>query len=198
MSLAEALDAAYASRADYRSAEASVRAAEASRSAASAGRLPSVSFAADYGAIGPAIYDAHGTYTVAGALNIPVFQGGRVRADEMQAEAVLQQRRAVLDDLRAQIDYDVRSAFLDLEASGKRVEVARESEDLARQQLEQARDRFGAGVSDNIEVVQAQSALSTAQDNYISSLLAYNMSKASLAHAIGAAEKSTEMFLGAQ
>jgi outer membrane protein TolC len=196
VTLDEALDMAYTSRADYQAAQALLRAAESMRSAAKAERLPSLSFAADYGAIGPNIGNSHGTYTAAGVLNIPVFQGGRVRADVMQADAEVQQKRADLEDLRAQIDFDVRTVFLDLEAAGKQVEVAQSSVDLARQQLEQARDRFAAGVTDNIEVVQAQEAQATAQDRLISSLFAYNLAKASLARAIGAAEKSTEAFLG--
>jgi len=198
VTLNQAIEMAYSSRADYRSAQALVRAAESARSAASAQRLPSLSFAADYGAIGPSIGNSHGTYTAAGVVHIPLFQGGRVKADVMQADAILEQRRANLDDLRAEIDYEVRTIFLDLEAAGKQVEVAESSVDLARQQLEQARDRFGAGVSDNIEVVQAQEALATAQDRLISGLFEYNMAKASLARAVGAAEKSIEEFLGAQ
>ncbi len=198
VTLDEALNLAYDSRADYQAAQALLRAAESTRSAAKAERMPSLSFAADYGAIGPAIGNSHGTYTAAGVLDIPVFQGGRVRADVMSADAEVQQKRADLEDLRAQIDYDVRTAFLDLEAAGKQVEVAQSSVGLAQQQLEQARDRFAAGVTDNIEVVQAQEAVATAEDNFISGLFAYNMAKASLARAIGAAEKSTETFLGVQ
>jgi outer membrane protein TolC len=192
----EALQRAYRDRADYKSAQALVRAAESARQAAFAERLPSLSFDGNYGTIGPRIDNSHGTFTVAASLRIPVFQGGKVRADVLQASAQLQQRKDDLEDLRSRIDYEIRTAFLDLRAAGEQVKVATSSVTLANQQLEQARDRFKAGVANNIEVVQAQQAVATADENYISSLYSYNVAKASLARAVGAAEKASKEFLG--
>lgn len=198
MTLEEALERAYRSRSDYQSLQALVRAADANKRAASAERFPSLSFDGNYGDIGPRIGDSHGSFTVAASLRIPIFQGGKVSADVLQADAELQQSRAELEDLRSRIDYDVRTAFLDLRAAGEQVKVARSSVTLANQQLEQARDRFGAGVANNIEVVQAQQAVATADENYISSLYAYNVAKAYLARALGATEKTSKEFLGAR
>jgi outer membrane protein TolC len=89
-------------------------------------------------------------------LQIPIFQGGKVHADVLQAESQLKQSQQQLSNLRGQIDYDVRVALLDLNAAADQVEVARSQVDLADQTLTQARDRFAAGVTDNLEVVQAQ------------------------------------------
>ncbi|MGE5648523.1 MAG: TolC family protein [Acidobacteriota bacterium] len=194
--LDQALEQAYKDRADYRSASALVAAAEHSKSAAEAGRLPSLQFDGNYGAIGPRPWDSHGTFTAALGLNIPIFRAGRTRADILEADAQLQQRRAQLDDLRNSIEQDVRTAFLDLKASGDQVAVARSAVDLAGQQLKQSQDRFSAGVTNNVEVVQSQEAVATANDNYISALFSYNLAKATLARALGGAETTYLQFLG--
>ena len=68
-------------------------------------------------------------------------------------------------------------------------------QDLAGQEVTQARDRFAAGVTSNLEVIQAQEALAAANENYISSLASYNIAKAALARAIGGAEGRIRAFL---
>ena len=195
MSVEEALRRAYTSRADYQAAVQQVRGAERFRSAATAEHLPSLNFAGNYGAAGVNVGDSHGVFEVGATLAIPIFAGGRARADALKAEATLKQSRQQLENLRAQIDYDVRTALLDLASAAGQVEVARSSLDLANQTLDQARDRFTAGVADNLEVVQAQEAVASANENYISSLYAHNLAKVSLARAIGFAEQGVKQYL---
>lgn len=185
----EALARAYASRADYQSAQAQVRTAEQQRRAASAEYWPTFVASADYGLIGAQPTHVNGTVDAAASLKIPIFQGGRVHGDIVQADAALVESRERLENLRGQIDQDVRSALLDLQATAEQVEVARSNVDLANQTLEQARDRFAAGVTDNIEVVQAQGSVTSANEAYISSLYSYNVARISLARATGYAEK---------
>ncbi len=194
-SLEEALKQAYASRADYLAAQAHVRSLEFERRAAAAERLPSLEVNADYGDIGPSPMQSHGTYTVLANLRIPIFQGGRVRGRVMESEATLEQQRARAEDLRARIYYEVRTIFFELNSSGARVKVAQSTLDLARRQFAQAQDRFQAGVSDHIEVVQAQESLALAQEDLIASMYEFNIAKASLARALGVAESSFEQFL---
>jgi outer membrane protein TolC len=100
-----------------------------------------------------------------------------------------------LEDLRARIDQEVRDAYLDLEAAGQEVSVEKSAVALATQTLEQSRDRFSSGVTDNIEVVQAQDVLATANDAYIASLYSYNLAKISLAKATGVAESRYSEYL---
>lgn len=195
LALDEALSLAYGNRSDYKSQLASVRAAEASRAAAVAQRYPSVAFNANYGTIGPRPWENHGTFSVAGALNIPIFQAGRVSADILQADAQLENAKATLSDLRNLIDQQVRAALLDLNAAGAQVKVAEEAVGLAQQQLRQSEDRFAAGVATSVEVVQSQEAVATADENYIASLYAYNIAKAALARAVGGAERTYFLFL---
>jgi len=140
--------------------------------------------------------DSEVTYSLAGALSIPIFNGGRTHGHIIQPDADLRTRRSELDDLKAGIDFDVRSAFLDLNASNEQLQVATRSRDLANQQLTQARDRFAAGVASNIEVVQAQEAVATSSEQYIGALYSYNVAKALLARDLGVAEDIVRQLLG--
>ena len=198
MTLDEALQRAYASRSDFMAASATLRSAEYTKKAARAEYLPSLSFSADYGVAGTySTLGTHGVFDVRGTLNFPIFQGGKVHGDELQADAQLEQARQQLENLRGQIDQDVRTAFLNLESSSEQVQVAKSNIDLAQQTLDQSRDRFAAGVADTVEVVQAQEQVATANDSYISSLYSYNYAKISLARALGLAETSVrEYFKG--
>ena len=197
ISVEEALKRAYASRSDYLAAMSDVRAAEFARRAAVAGYLPSLSFNADYGLGGSHPSTATPVADARGTLTIPIFQGGSVHGDVLQAEARLAQSRERLDNLRAQIDSDVRTALLNLQSAADQVNVARSNIDLAQETLIQSRDRFSAGVTDTVEVVQSQEAVATAHEQYISSLYNYNYAKISLARALGIAEEGVrEYFRG--
>lgn len=196
LTLEAALEQGYTSRPDYMAALERVRAAEAARRAAASEWLPSLEVNADYGALGLTPADAHGTYSVVGALKVPIFNGGRTRARMIEAEAELRRRRSEAEDLRASIDYDVRTAFLDLQASREQLDVATRARDLSNQQLMQARDRFAAGVASNLEVVQAQEAVATASEQHIAALYGYNLAKELLARGIGHAERLGLQFLG--
>jgi outer membrane protein TolC len=190
LDVAQALERAYKNRSDLQAAQAQVQAAEHARQAAVAERMPSVGVSADYGVIGVAPNNSHGTFTMSADLHVPVFDGGRIRGDIDQASAVLDQRKAELADLRGHIDYDVRSAFVDLQAAVDQVRVSRSSVDLAAETLTQARDRFAAGVADTIEAVQAEESVAASNEDYISSLYSYNLAKVTLARAMGVAEES--------
>jgi outer membrane protein TolC len=192
ITLDEALKRAYAARSDYQAAMTDVRAAEFSRKAALGGYLPSLSVNGDYGLGAAHPSTATPVFDVRGTLTIPIFQGGSVHGDVLQADAKLEQSRERLDNLRAQIDSDVRTALLNLQSSADLVNVARSNIDLAEQTLTQSRDRFTAGVTDSVEVVQSQEAVASAHEQYISSLYNYNYAKISLARALGVAEQGVK------
>lgn len=192
VSLDEALRRAYASRSDYQAALKDLQAAEFSRKAAVAGYWPSLSFNADLGKGAAHPSTATEVYDVRGTLSIPIFQGGSVHGDVLQADARLEQSRERLDNLHAQIDSDVRTALLNLQSSADQVNVARSNIDLAEETLVQSRDRFIAGVTDTVEVVQSQEAVASAHEQYISSLYSYNYAKISLARALGVAEQGVK------
>ncbi|HEX8924328.1 MAG TPA: TolC family protein [Terriglobales bacterium] len=183
-------------RFDYKQALSSLDAAEHRVKAAKAERLPTLGFQGDFGTIGSSPVRNHETFSAAAAIQFPIFEGGRITGDIQAAEATAARARAQVDDLRARIEYEVRTAYLDVDAATKQLNVATSNLDLAKQQVAQSRDRFAAGVTNNLEVVQAQEAQAAAEESYISSLFAHNFSKLSLARAIGIAEDATRKFLG--
>jgi outer membrane protein TolC len=193
--LETSLRRAYSLRSDYQAAQSRLLAAQFEHSAAIAGYYPSLDFAANYGEIGKVPGDVLPTFMVTGTLNIPIFEGGKVHSDVLKADASLRQARAQLADLRGQIDQDVRNALLDLKSSSDQVEVAQSTVNLSEQALTQSQDRFTAGVTDNLEVVQAQEALATANESLISSLYLHNLAKVSFARAIGRAEEGVLEYL---
>jgi outer membrane protein TolC len=184
----DVLQRAYAARADYRALEAQTRNVELQRKAASARSAPALTVNLDYGAVG--VTPANASRTVGGfaALTLPIFQGGAIRGEVAQADAALAQSRSQLEDMRGRIEQEVRSAMLDLESAAEQVRVATSIVDLAAQTLQQARDRFVAGVTDNIEVVQAQEALANANETLIVSEYMYGVAVLQLARATGNAE----------
>lgn len=186
--LDEAIESAYRLRADLQSQANRVRSAELARKAALAERYPSLGAETDYGLSGVNPGSSHGTVDGAATLRIPIFQGGRVHGDVLRADASVIGEKQRLEDLRAKIDQEVRDAYLDLNADAQEVSVEKSAVTLATQNLEQSRDRFASGVTDNIEVVQAQDALAIATDAYIGSLYSYNLAKMFLARSTGVAE----------
>jgi len=193
--LENAYQRALQTRPDYQAALASLRAAQYSREAAWQQRLPSIGLMANYGVLGFTPSSLAPNWTAAATLNIPIFQGGRVEADIQQSEAVLKQRQAQVDNLRAAIEQDIEDALLDIKAAAQQVEVAKTGLDYAQQTLEQSQDRFGAGVTNNVEVIQAQQQLASANEQYIESLYAHNIAKVLLARAIGNAEQAVKQYL---
>jgi outer membrane protein TolC len=196
MTLDAALEQAYKTRPDYQAALERVRGAEAERRSIVGELLPSVHVDANYGVLGLTPSDAQRTYAVVGSVSVPIFNGGLTRGRLAEADADLRNRRAEAEDLKASIYYDVRTAFLDLQASREQLQVATRARDLAGQQLVQARDRFTAGVTNNVEVVQAQEAVALSSEQYIAALYSYNVAKALLARGLGVAEDAARQLLG--
>ena len=190
------LTQAFQARADYRSGEAQLRAAEIARQAAGAQHLPTGYLSANYGDIGPALTQSHGTFTVTGTLSVDVFDGGRIRADQTSADIEIERRRNELGDLKGKIEFEVRAALLDLSSATDQINLAQSNLDLAMEGLRQAEDRVAAGVTDNLEVIQTQEAVTSANQDLINGLYLHNLAKVALARAIGSTETSLKRFLG--
>jgi len=196
VTIEDALARAYDQRADFLAARDRVSAAEATSRAANAELLPTLNIDGDYGTIGNTASGSHPTYTVAATVRVPLFEAGRAQTRRAESEALLQRRRAELEDVKGQIDIEVRTAFLDVRAAAQQLDAAQTTVTLANQELEQARDRFAAGVTGNIEVTQAQESVVAASDTYLAALYAHNLAKASLARALGVAETAIMQYLG--
>jgi outer membrane protein TolC len=194
--LETAVRQAYEGRSDLKAAESRLKALEAEHRASMGERLPSVHLLADYGTTGLTIDSSLPTFTVMGVVRVPIFNVAAQRAHGVQTQAAVQRQSALVADLRAGIAYEVELALADVAAADERVKISKEATDLATQQLEQARDRFAAGVGDNIAIVQAQQALAASTDAYIQSLFSHNVAKAAFARALGNAEESGAQLFG--
>jgi outer membrane protein TolC len=194
--LESALAKAVQQRSDLQAASSRVKAADEALKAARAERMPNLDVTADWGAGGlRPTRNATSVYTIAGTLTIPLYEGGRIHGDIEQAAAVLAQRRADLENLRVQVEQDVRQAYIDLGSAADQVEVARSNVDLAHDTLNQSRDRFAQGVADTVEVVQAEQTVVQADDDYINAVYEHNLAKISLARAMGDAEQMLPQLL---
>ena len=196
LSIDVALRTADDSRSDLRAALDAEKAAARALSAAKGERLPTVAINGDYGDVGQTFGQSHGTFAFQAGVSVPLFTGGRIKGDITEAEAAFQQRKAEAENLRGQIDYDVRTALLDLSAAREQVAVAKQNVALANENLARSKDRFASGVTDSVEVVQAEQALASANDQYISSLYSHNFARLSLARALGVARTQYEHYLG--
>ena len=192
----EALAVAYKSRSDYRSAFDSVKAAQQNLSATKGERYPVVVASGDYGDVGTTFAHSHGAFAFQAGVTVPIFTGGRIKGQITQAEAEFRQRKAEAENICGQIDYDVRTAFLNLKASKEQVTVAKQNVELANENLARSKDRFRSGVTDSVEVVQAEQSLASANDQYITSLYDHNLAKLSLARALGVARTNYGQYLG--
>jgi outer membrane protein TolC len=192
VSVPQALD----HRQDLKALEQQAAAAKQNNSAAAEERYPQVAFSGTYGDIGTTLGHSHGTFDATGVASVPIFDEAKLRGDAHAAGAQLDQAQAQVNNLRGQIEADVRDSILDIQAAAKQVEVATSNLGLANEALSEAQQRYSAGVSDNLAVSQAQASVAQADDQYVASLYQHNVAKLSLARALGTAETSYRNYLG--
>lgn len=186
-----ATEAALRARADLASAAADVAAAEFALRAAGAERQPTIDVSADYGG-GGAHTAFNQLYTVAVGVSVPLYTGGRIRGDILRAESDVARRRAEYEDLKGRVAYDVHVAWLDVSAATTSVAVAQSKKALAERALAQARNRYANGVTNYLEVVDAQEVAAQATEDAVASVYAVNIARLALARAIGGAENSVK------
>jgi outer membrane protein len=183
------IEAALDNRQEWKALALQVKAAENQKKAAQDSRLPNVRFDGTFAYLGTSGNTTLPTYTYQGSVNLPLFTGGRIRAEVVRADLEIRKLDEQRADLRNQIALDVKTALLNLDSARNEVQVANLGVQLSKEEVDQARDRFKAGVANNIEVIQAQDSLSRANDNQIAALYRFNQARADLARAIGQMEK---------
>jgi len=193
---AEVRAVGYKNRQDYQNLQNQLIEVRALHSAYRAQRLPSLSFSGFYGVDKVNGSPSHGVFNAMGTLNIPIFREASIRGEVDASGAQLAAVNAQLENLRSQIDQQVRSALLDVDAAKKLVEVSKSNVALAAQTVSDETDRVNAGVDDNLPLVTAQSSLASAQTNYVRSLYQYNVSKLALARSAGVIEQQYRGYLG--
>jgi outer membrane protein TolC len=195
MTIEDARKEAYASRQDFQSMRQQIRAARLERQAAKHERFPSINFDGNYGVTGVTGQVYHGTFTAEGTVSIPIFQEAKFRGDKDVAVAQIDELNSQFNDLTNKIDQQLRDSLLDLRSTAELVRVARSNVDLATTALEQSKERFEAGVDDNLPVVQAQSTLAQAQTQYVSTVYQYNQAKLGFARNLGIIDTQYKNFM---
>ncbi|MGA3327106.1 MAG: TolC family protein [Terriglobia bacterium] len=189
MEASRSLAQAYETRPEMKALAAQAQMMEFARRGASESRLPTVNFLGTWGEQGLSAPSAIPAYIYQVTVDVPLFTGGRIRAEIAKANLELKKVDQKRADLRNQIALEVKTSQAQLDAAQHEVDVANLGVKLAQEEVSQARDRFQAGVANNIEVVSAQDALARANDNQIDALYRYNQSRADLSHAIGQIEE---------
>ncbi|HUC53543.1 MAG TPA: TolC family protein [Candidatus Cybelea sp.] len=187
--VATSIDLALGERQEWKALESQIKAAEYQKKAAQDSRLPSLRFDGEFAYVGSSGNTTLPTRTYEASVNLPLFTGGRIHAEVVRADLEIKRLEQQKDDLRNQIALDVKTALLNLQSARSEVQVANLGVQLSKEEVDQARDRFKAGVANNIEVIQAQDSLSRANDNQIAALYRFNQGRADLARAIGQMEK---------
>jgi outer membrane protein len=185
VTLEQARAQALRTRPDLKAQQEREQTAELSASAVKLERLPSVQAFGDYGAIGAGFNAALPTRQVGISVRVPIFDGGRRDARRAESASQYRQERARTEDLKEQVELDVRLALDALRSAEEQVQVAREGLELAGNELAQARRRYDAGVAGSLEVTDAQTRLERARDNQISALYQHNVARVDLAQAMG-------------
>lgn len=194
--LEQALSTAYQRRKDLLALQAQLDVATRVHKAARLERLPQLGFNGYYGVLGETTGLYHGVFTAQGVVKIPIFEEARFRGEQEVATSQELALRKQIDSLRVTIEQQIRAAMLDVESSGQLVKVAQSNVDLSRQELSDARERFAAGVTDNLPVVQAQAQLADAESRLVATQFQYNQSKLQLARNTGVVETQYKQYLG--
>jgi outer membrane protein TolC len=184
----QTLESAWRARPEMRQILSDEQRAELEMRAAGDQRLPRLTLTGYWAEQGLTPGTAFPVYQYQWGIDVPVFTGGRIGAERARAEITIRQLKQQEVDLRNRIALEVKTSIVELASARNQVDVANLGVQLARQSVEQSRDRFQAGVTNNVEVIQAQDELARANDNQIAALYRYNQSRADLAHAAGQME----------
>jgi outer membrane protein TolC len=184
------IESALADRQEWKALQEQIKAAGAEKKSTQDSRLPSVRFDGNWAYLGTSTSNGIPTYTYTASVNMPIFTGGRIHAQIVREDLEIKKLEQQQDDLRNQIALDVKTALLNLQSARNEVQVANLGVQLSNEEVSQARDRFKAGVANNIEVIQAQDSLARANDNQIAALYRFNQARADLARSIGQMEKA--------
>ena len=196
LDLPSAQQTAYTHRSDLLALEASGEVSSREVRAVKYQRIPTVALNGFYGILGLDSGPFHGVFTAQGTLKFPVFREAAQRGEEQTAEAQLQTVRQQEAALRGTIDAQLRTSLLDIQSTDQLVKFSQSNVALAQQALSDARDRFTAGVSDNLEVVNALASVTGAEAQLVTALFQYNVAKVGLARNTGVLETRYRAFLG--
>ncbi len=183
------IESALGERQEWKALLERVKAAGLEKKASQALRLPTLNFNGNWAYEGASSTTGIPTYNYQAGVSVPIFTGGRIHAEIVKADLEIQKLQQQQGDLRNSIALDVKTALINLDSARNQVTVANLGVQLSKEEVDQARDRFKAGVANNIEVIQAQDSLARANDNQIAALYRFNQARADYARSIGQMEK---------
>ena len=190
------LQYAYTKRKDLLSLESQMEVARQTARAVRFERLPTVAAGGFYGVLGETHGLYHGVFSAQGSLNFPIFKEAQFRGEGEVAQAQLMAIRQQIESLRVTIDQQIRANLLDVQSSSDLVKVAQSNVDLSRQELADSEERFKAGVTDNLPLVEAQATLAAAESQLVQRLFQYNTAKLELARSVGVVQTEYKSYLG--
>jgi outer membrane protein len=186
----ESIDLALADRQEWKALQAQEKSLHYDKQSVSYSRLPALRFDGNWAYLGTSGTTGIPTYQYQASVNMPIFTSGRIHAEMVKADLEIQKIEQQKADTRNQIALDVKTALLNLDSARNEVQVANLGVQLAKEEVDQARDRFRAGVANNIEVISAQDSLARANDNQIIALYRFNQARADYARSVGQMEKT--------
>ncbi|MDP9339646.1 MAG: TolC family protein [Acidobacteriota bacterium] len=185
----QSLEQALSVRQEWKALNEQIKAAQSQKKQAWDTRLPALKVDGEWAYQGTRLNNGIPTYNYEVALSMPLFTGGRIRAETTRADLEIQRLKEQQADLRNEIGLDVKTALINLTSAKNEVQVANLGVQLSKEEVDQARDRFRAGVANNIEVIQAQDSLARANNNQIAALYRFNQARADLARSVGQMER---------
>ena len=185
----QSIEQALSERQEWKALNDQIKAAESEKRQAWDTRLPALHVDGEWAYQGTRLNNGIPTYNYEVALNMPLFTGGRIRAETIKADLEIRRLQQQQADLRNEIGLNVKNALINLTSARSQVQVANLGVQLSKEEVDQARDRFRAGVANNIEVIQAQDSLARANDNQIAALYRFNQARADLARSVGQMER---------
>jgi outer membrane protein len=135
----------------------------------------------------PNLYDNRGYVTAGVTLDVPLFTGKRLTGDRLEADAGVRSAQARQRELSDTITTDVANAYSDFNAAKSRLGNADTLVDQAHEALALAQTRFANGVITNFELLDAQSALRSAELSRLQSRYDCVLARQAVARAAGVA-----------
>ncbi len=184
LSVEQAMTIALKSRADFKLQQNRIESAKLNYRAAKLERLPSVAGYADYG-----VLEGVQTHTVGAALRLPLFDGGRIESDRLEAASLMRQQQIHQAEIKSQIELDVRKALAILGSAQQQIRVSEQAVALAQEEVARSRRRYNAGIANSLEVIDAQTQVEIARDDRVAALFNYASACIGLAQATGTVAK---------
>ncbi len=126
--------------------------------------------------------------------SIPIWDSGAIAGQVIQQRALLFEAKNTYDDDVRQVELEIQQAYSNLQQNRELIQSQEKNVEQAEEALRLAKARLDAGAGVQLDVLNAQVQLLTAQSTRLQALFGYNFSLAEFDRATGAQSTFTEMF----